>query len=194
MVFKFIPLLLAATGAIAAPSALTAPSVDRCGTSISSEQATEADANFMQLLHDKGLTLDDFSHEVERDITLTARALNPINVYFHNVFATPDAAGGFLTDDQIFTHITTLNQQMAATRTSYRLAAIDRVQNAAWFYAAGPVRSTGAENDYAVQMKNSLRRGGPGDLNLYTVAFRDGGLSGLLGYAFVQAVSVEHGY
>ncbi|KAH8927054.1 zincin [Atractiella rhizophila] len=139
----------------------------------------------MQALHDKGLTLDDFSHATKNDNPLSARALKPINVYYHNIYATEDTDGGYLTDDEINTHITSLNDHMGATGTSYNLMAIDRTQNADWFQGAGPVldADTGGENDLAVQMKNSLRRGGAGDLNLYTVAFRGSGLNGLLGYA-----------
>ncbi|KAH8927052.1 zincin [Atractiella rhizophila] len=184
MVFKLIPLLFA-TGALAAPGVLTAPSIVRCGATITPEQAAQANTNFLQALHDKGLTIDDFSHEGKKDSPLSARAVEPINVYFHNIYATEDTQGGYLTDDEIDQHITTLNDQMAATGTSYNLVRIDRTQNEDWFNGAGPVldADTGGENDLAVQMKNSLRTGGPGDLNLYTVAFRDGGLNGLLGYA-----------
>ncbi|KAH8927056.1 metalloprotease [Atractiella rhizophila] len=182
MVSKLLPFALVA-GALAAPSPFNGTTlVDRCGTLITSEELAQNQASFQQALDNKGLTLQDYASVARVKTAPGARIAAPINVYFHNVYSTNSTTGGYLSDSAIATHISTLNEQLAATGTSYTLAAITRTQNSNWFRGAGPNLNTGAENSLAVAMKTGLRQGGAADLNLYTVGFQ-GSLNGLLGYA-----------
>ena len=60
----------------------------------------------------------------------------------------------------------------------------DRTTNADWFANAGP------DTTQQTAMKRALRKGGKGDLNLYSVGFQSGSGAGLLGYAtFPSSVS-----
>lgn len=97
-------------------------------------------------------------------------AARTFNVYFHVI---KNAAGqGAVTATQIQNQLSVLNAAYSATGISFNLVSTDTTINDSW-YTAGP--GTTAQT----QMKNALRIGGKGDLNLYT----NGLGGGLLGYA-----------
>ncbi|MBP9086615.1 MAG: zinc metalloprotease [Kofleriaceae bacterium] len=101
---------------------------------------------------------------------LTA-ALTPtvISVYFHVITS---GTAGDLTQTQINSQISVLNDAYANTGVSFALTSVDRTSNASW-YRVSP--GTAAET----AMKTALRKGTAKDLNLY--AANVGG--GLLGWA-----------
>src|SRR5262245_14049224 len=93
-----------------------------------------------------------------------------INVRVHVI--TNVAGNGDLSNSQIDSQISVLNNAYAGSFFSFALASVDRTPNNSW-YTAGPGSSAEA------QMKNALRIGGKSDLNIYTN--NPGG--GLLGWA-----------
>jgi hypothetical protein len=56
-----------------------------------------------------------------------------------------------------------MNQGYSNTGLTFELASIDHTTNAQWFQSVGPSGSA------QTSMKQSLRTGGVGDLNVYTV-------------------------
>ena len=70
-----------------------------------------------------------------------------------------------------------MNQDYSGTGLSFNLEEIERIENADWFDNVGP------DNGQQTEMKEALRRGGPGTLNVYTVSFNNDDARGLLGYA-----------
>jgi Pregnancy-associated plasma protein-A len=87
-----------------------------------------------------------------------------VDVYFHVV---TDGATGAVSDDAVRVQIQVLNKDYAGqeggypTGFNFRLAAIDRTDNAVWFNA-GPTTSGERE------MKKTLHRGDASDLNIYS--------------------------
>ncbi|KAF8647805.1 hypothetical protein AX16_006537 [Volvariella volvacea WC 439] len=132
---------------------------DICGTYISDEEVAAAEAHF---------------HEHQAPASLMPAT---INVYFHVVSSGTTAATGNVPDSQIQSQIAVLNSDFASTGLSFVLRGVTRTVNPTWFNSVGP------SNTYQTQMKNALRVGGAGDLNVYTVGFRSGSGAGLLGYA-----------
>lgn len=95
----------------------------------------------------------------------------------------------------IESQIDVLNKDYNATGLQFVLKNTSRTVNATWFKEAGP-------EEYVIltlwlalsliplcfrqlqtDMKSTLRKGGPNDLNVYTVGFASGSGQGLLGYA-----------
>ncbi|KAH8927066.1 zincin [Atractiella rhizophila] len=182
MISKFLPLLLAAS-ALAAPSPFDGQIfASPCGSDLTPSEVASAEASLQSALDAKGLTLDDYSSVAKVRTAPGARVAAPVKVYFHNIYSTNSSSGGYLTDAQISSTISTLNSQLSSTGVTFTLAGTTRTQNSNWFSSAGPNLNTGAENSLAIAMKTGLRQGGVADLNLYTVAF-SGSLNGLLGYA-----------
>ena len=72
---------------------------------------------------------------------------------------------------------TVLNNDYTGTGLTFKLINTTRTINATWFNEVGP------DTPEQTAMKTSFRRGGPDSLNIYTVAFENGGTDGLLGYA-----------
>lgn len=135
-----------------------------------------------------------------------ARGINPnerdsgtvrIPVWFHVI--TTSTGAGDISDTVLYAQLKVLNkaysgrdsqstqtgQQPSAQATAntpfrFELAGITRTANNSW-YIAGTNPTTGAETTASRQMKTTLRRGGPGTLNLYLNNVRNG--DGLLGYA-----------
>lgn len=103
-------------------------------------------------------------------------------MYFHNVYEDNSTDGGYLeyaymtsvdhlnsnsdnssSDSQIANQIDVMNTAYSSANITWILAPLKRTQNAIWFNSAAP--DTQAQTD----MKQSLRQGGVGDLNIYTV-------------------------
>jgi len=93
-----------------------------------------------------------------------------INVYFHVI--TNTSGGGALSQSDVNSQITVLNNAYGPYGWAFQLAGSDTTANNAWYTTTD---GTTAERD----MKNALRRGTADDLNIYTNNM--GG--GLLGWA-----------
>jgi hypothetical protein len=81
-----------------------------------------------------------------------------IPVHWHVITT---AAGGGNVASLIPAQMRVLNAAFAPSRFAFRLVSQQVIANDAWFFAAA-----GSAEELA--MKESLRRGGPGDLNIYT--------------------------
>jgi hypothetical protein len=103
------------------------------------------------------------------DATATA---GTVNVYFHVINNGTSVSQGNISDQQIASQISVLNNAYAATGWQFNLVSTDRTTNASW-YTVTP--GTTAET----QMKNALRQGTADDLNIYTANIGQG----LLGWA-----------
>lgn len=82
-----------------------------------------------------------------------------IDVYFHVI---TDGTKGALTDSEIASQMSVLNQAYSTSGFSFRLVSTDRTNNATWYN--GLTYGSTAES----QMKSTLRKGDNGDLNIYT--------------------------
>ncbi|KAG8713933.1 hypothetical protein FRC08_012641 [Ceratobasidium sp. 394] len=100
-----------------------------------------------------------------------------IPVYWHAIQAGTTLAQGNIPVSQITASISAMNTHYSGSGLSFSLAAIDRTTNVNWFNSAGP------SNSYQTAMKTMLRKGGANALNVYSVGFKSGSGSGLLGYA-----------
>jgi hypothetical protein len=95
-----------------------------------------------------------------------------IPVWFHVINKGTGVSNGDITATMITNQMNVLNSAYSQTPFKFTLAGTTRTTNSTW-YTAG--HGSSAES----QMKNALRRGGPGTLNFYTNS--PGG--GLLGWA-----------
>jgi hypothetical protein len=95
-----------------------------------------------------------------------------IPVHFHVINRGSGIANGDIPQSQIDAQMNVLNAAYAASGWSFSLASVDRTTNTSWYTVSD---GTTAERN----MKNALRLGGAGDLNIYTANL--GG--GLLGWA-----------
>ncbi|QRW21607.1 extracellular metalloprotease [Rhizoctonia solani] len=86
-------------------------------------------------------------------------------------------AEGDLPHYQIKDSIKATNSHFSGLGLKLNLKSVDRTTNATWFNYVAPNLPTNTA------MKNSLRKGGAADLNIYTVGFKGGPGKGLLGYA-----------
>lgn len=111
----------------------------------------------------------DFSSRITSapDVSFAPRI---IPTYFHVI--TNTQGQGAVTQQKIDEQMAVLNAAYASTGISFALAGVDTTANNTW-YTMGPDTSTEA------QAKNALRKGGKGDLNIYSANI--GG--GLLGWA-----------
>ncbi|KAN0062737.1 hypothetical protein ACQY0O_004932 [Thecaphora frezii] len=100
----------------------------------------------------------------------TERAAVSVPVYWHVI---TDGSTGRLSSTAIQNSISVLNNEYAEAGYTFRLAGSETTVNSNWFNNVN--QGTSAE----ASMKNSLRKGGPEALNVYTVQFS----GGLLGYA-----------
>ncbi|KAF8183188.1 metalloprotease [Pholiota molesta] len=97
-----------------------------------------------------------------------------IQVYFHIITSSTGAGQLSLTD--VHNQIQVINSDYASTGISFNLKSVTTTANDDWFTNCGP----GTSQNTA--MKQALRKGGAGDLNVYTVSFT-GSFAGLLGYS-----------
>lgn len=107
----------------------------------------------------------------------TPEAIVTIPVYFHVVSKGTGVSNGDITTQMINDQITVLNEAYAGntggfgTNFRFQLVAVTRTLNATWFNAS---QGSSAE----VQMKNTLRQGTKGTLNVYSKS-----AAGYLGWA-----------
>jgi len=130
-----------------------------CGTTITDDEIAAAEAHFQ-----------------ENSITPGFGA-PVVNVYFHVVAGNDSLSEGNVPDSQITRQMEVLNADFKSSGISFVLKDTTRTFSSDWFQNAGPDASQ------QTAMKNALRQGGSGDLNIYTVGFQSPDASGLLGYA-----------
>jgi len=94
-----------------------------------------------------------------------------VNVYWHVINNGTGIANGDLPQTQIDASINVLNNAYKNTPFKFTLAGVDRTTNSQWYTCSGG----GCES----KMKSTLRKGGAGDLNIYSNNMG----RGLLGWA-----------
>jgi hypothetical protein len=169
--------LVAAAQALVAATNDTASDLLACGTNPSKLAIAIMEAHFE-------------THRLEPTPTVGAAATTTIDVYFHvrviiapplliifffsniralqNVYKATTAVGGYLPDANVTALMKSLNTGYTLTRMQFKLKKTTRTLNANWFSKAGP------GNAEQTAMKNALREGGAGDLNIYSVGFESG--------------------
>jgi hypothetical protein len=135
-----------------------------CGTHDQSEEEQVA----VQETIDKHLQ-EQF---ITKGEAVAARTGGVIPVVFHVIRSGTSASQGNISDAMIADQIAVLNEGFADTGWSFQLTATTRTTNASWFNGC---YSATVES----QMKNALRQGNAGTLNLYSCNPSDG----ILGYA-----------
>jgi hypothetical protein len=132
----------------------------RCGSYLSPEKMQAAEKDFQT----------KFATLVEANGGITPQAPRTFNVYWHTI--TSSTGQGAVSSQQIQNQINILNAAFASAGFSFNLASTDVTANDAWYTMA-----YGSTAEKAC--KSALRRGGKGDLNVYSANI--GG--GLLGWA-----------
>ncbi|KAJ2913495.1 hypothetical protein MD484_g6927, partial [Candolleomyces efflorescens] len=122
---------------------------------------------------------DDFRLQRSTFSLKGGKTSSAIDVYFHVIHKDDTVEGGNISDQTVDAQMAVINAAYQSTGVKFNLKEVNRNLNATLFENVGPA------NSYQTWMKESLRRGGPGDLNIYTVAF--GQDQGLLGYATFPA-------
>ncbi|OJH37007.1 zinc metalloprotease [Cystobacter ferrugineus] len=102
-----------------------------------------------------------------------ARAAGSVNikVYWHVINNGTSTSQGNITDAQIASQISVLNAAYSKTPFTFTLASTDRTTNSSWYTCSGGACEK--------KMKAALRKGGAGDLNVYSNNMGQG----LLGWA-----------
>ncbi|KAJ7170241.1 metalloprotease [Mycena crocata] len=103
-------------------------------------------------------------------------AISTINVHWHVISKDANGKGGNIPASQIAKQIKVLNADYSGA-FKWNLASTTRTVNPDWFANVGP------STPQQAAMKAALRRGGKGDLNVYSVGFTSGSVSNLLGYS-----------
>ncbi|KAG9086704.1 hypothetical protein FS749_003442 [Ceratobasidium sp. UAMH 11750] len=119
----------------------------------------------------------DFASKASLEVG--ANAVGRIDVYWHVISKDDTLAGGNIPDSQISDSMDVLNRDYLRSGLSFALKIVDRTVNADWFKIADPA---GPEQ---TAMKTALRKGGPADLNIYSVGsiINPENSEELLGYA-----------
>jgi len=99
-----------------------------------------------------------------------------IKVHFH-VITQNDPPSGNVSEQQLCDQVSVMNKAYAKARITFKLARTTHTVNSDWFNNAAP------NTAQQTTMKQTLRQGGVGDLNVYTVGFTSGSGAGLLGYS-----------
>ncbi|KAG5719012.1 Ulilysin [Termitomyces sp. T112] len=149
-----------------ATSILAEPLRRTCGSDPNMEEVAAMEKHFMEN------KVESSSNEGE-----AAKSFN-IKVYFHVIAQNNTQAGGNIPDTQIRNQIQVLNRGYSTAGVTWTLAGVDLTVNADWYLNAGPgtLQQT--------TMKRTLRKGGSGDFNVYTVGrIPSGRDDSILGYA-----------
>ncbi|XP_006463399.1 hypothetical protein AGABI2DRAFT_208153 [Agaricus bisporus var. bisporus H97] len=102
-------------------------------------------------------------------------SLSPITVdmYIHVISANGTTSGGNVSDSQIVQQMTVLNADYQTMNIDFKLVNVTRTVNQDWF-------GVKPDSTQQTEMKQRLRQGGPGDLNVYLSRLEP---PGLLGYS-----------
>ncbi|KAJ7116786.1 metalloprotease [Mycena crocata] len=125
----------------------------RCANEPSQDAVEAAEAHFQA---NKIVPTSSFAAAAE-DITL--------NIYWHVIYETENFEGGYLPQEQIDAAIDAMNDYYADSPYTWALADTIRTQSQEWF------DNVNIDNSWEAAMKQTLRLGGPDDLNVYTVNF-----------------------
>ncbi|PPQ73916.1 hypothetical protein CVT24_012781 [Panaeolus cyanescens] len=119
------------------------------------------------------------AHRAKNNLATCNTAFNKatINVYFHVIAEGNDLKSGMISDAVINQQIDVMNHDFQNSGLTFRLVDIDRTINSVWF------SDVDSRNQAESDMMAALRKGGEGDLNIYTVGFVNSNTQGLLGYA-----------
>ncbi|OJT19646.1 zinc metalloprotease [Archangium sp. Cb G35] len=134
------------------------------------EQATKSGCATVDLTEAEKATVEQ---AISGRVKAAARANGSVNikVYWHVINNGTGIANGDIPQTQIDSSIAVLNDAYRNTPFTFTLAGVDRTTNSTWYGCAGG----GCET----KMKNALRIGGAGDLNVYSNNMG----RGLLGWA-----------
>jgi Pregnancy-associated plasma protein-A len=127
----------------------------------------------------RGVIREKDTGQVARELPQSAQGAAPASLsvsvptYFHVITS---GSLGSLTDRQIRNQMAVMNSAYSGTGFSFALAGVTRTNNATWYAS----RSGGAEH----AMKQALKAGGDGDLNVYTTS---GGA--YLGWAYLPEIT-----
>jgi len=161
MQFSVLLTLVACAARVVAASTPSNSTIPRdCGTTISPSNVTTVETAFNSTAA-ACTQLDDVI----------------INVHWHVVSAGLKIPLGDIPDLQIVNSMSVLNNAFQGSGVSFQLMNISRTINATWF---NQVEQT---SPFQLDMKKTLRLGGPSDLNIYTVGFKNTSDPGLLGYS-----------
>ncbi len=165
----FALVLVATMGAVGCSSEPAAPAEDEIAVAdVDAEQVEAAPAP----LRRGCATVEPHDLEKEaieqvlRDRLLSGFAAGEtieVPVYVHVINKGSGAANGDVTDSMIAQQIAVLNDSYATSGFHFTVVSVDRTTNANWFTM---VPGSSAEQS----AKTALRKGGPGDLNLYTAS------------------------
>ncbi|KAG6811957.1 hypothetical protein H0H92_005121 [Tricholoma furcatifolium] len=114
----------------------------------------------------------DFQERIKASARREAAPKYTLKVYFHVISEDDTVAGGNITDDAIARQIDVLNEAYHDINIRWILAETTRTINGNWF-------NNSLNPKHSAAMKNSLHRGSPADLNVYTVRLNEN----VLGYA-----------
>jgi len=132
----------------------------RCGSYLSAEKMEAAEKDFQI----------KFAALTEANGGIAPQAPRTFNVYWHTI--TRSSGAGGVSSQQIQNQINVLNSAFASTGFSFNLVSTDVTANDAWYTMA-----YGSTAEKAC--KSALRKGGKGDLNIYSANIGNG----LLGWA-----------
>ncbi|KAF9528474.1 metalloprotease [Crepidotus variabilis] len=156
---------VAISAVVASPTVFNSTVGQRtCGTQPTDAEVARMEAHFA-------------ANEVTPKSDGADHAPSEVPVYFHVIYADTTLNGGYIPDSQITHQMRVLNTAYSNALLNWKVVGITRTLNADWFNNAGP------GNSQQSAMKVALRQGGPNALNVYTVGFKSGSGSGLLGYA-----------
>ncbi|CAE6489862.1 unnamed protein product [Rhizoctonia solani] len=116
------------------------------------------------------------AHKPGSDMSAFAASLN---VYWHVISADNTLKGGNIPDSRIAASLKVLNDDYSGSGLSFTLTGVDRTVNPHWF-------NTAPQSSQQSAMKQTLRKGGASDLNVYSVGSitdPSTGEPGVLGYA-----------
>jgi hypothetical protein len=135
----------------------------RCGTEkLSDEQIADIERQVAVFKENQRAANDGFDLDVTGGV---------INVYWHVINNGTSTSQGNISDNQIASQMTVLNNAYRNWGWTFNLVSTDRTTNSSWYTCSGGTCES--------QMKNALRQGTADDLNIYSNNM--GG--GLLGWA-----------
>ncbi|QRV87822.1 extracellular metalloprotease [Ceratobasidium sp. AG-Ba] len=109
-------------------------------------------------------------------IASNSTAVPTVKVHWHVIQEGKNISQGNVPKAQIVQSLIVMNNHYNGS-IKFVLANVTHTTNKEWFNKVGP------ESKFQTKMKETLRVGGPADLNVYTVGFKSGDGEGLLGYA-----------
>ncbi|MFE8602687.1 zinc metalloprotease [Archangium violaceum] len=134
------------------------------------QQATRSGCATVDLTETEKATVEQ---AISGRVKAAARANGSVNIkiYWHVINKGTGLANGDIPQSQIDSSIAVMNAAYSNTPFSFTLASVDRTTNSTWYTSSG-----GASEK---KMKAALRKGGAGDLNIYSNNMGQG----LLGWA-----------